>query len=144
MKKIKKNNKGFSLVELIVVILIMAIIAVALAPQVMKWVDKSKKATDAQNYDALVANCQLALIKDAAYTESKVASSSAILITIKQDKTYISTDNAIAGALDELDADWRSVKIKDKDHSGDYVIRIYDGAVHKGSDAERPEEVNND
>ena len=32
----KRNNKGFSLVELIVVILIMAVIAVALAPQVMK------------------------------------------------------------------------------------------------------------
>ena len=45
----KKNNKGFSLVELIVVILIMAIIAVALAPQVMKWVDKSKVSTDVNN-----------------------------------------------------------------------------------------------
>lgn len=45
----KKNNKGFSLVELIVVILIMAIIAVALAPQVMKWVDKSKVNTDINN-----------------------------------------------------------------------------------------------
>ena len=45
----KKNNKGFSLVELIVVILIMAIIAVALAPQVMKWVDRSKVNTDINN-----------------------------------------------------------------------------------------------
>lgn len=52
MKKLlarKKNNKGFSLVELIVVILIMAIIAVALAPQVMKWVGESSKSTDANN-----------------------------------------------------------------------------------------------
>ena len=32
MEKTKKNNKGFSLVELIVVVLIMAIIAVSLAP----------------------------------------------------------------------------------------------------------------
>lgn len=49
MKTLKKNNKGFSLVELIVVILIMAIIAVALAPQVMKWVDESKVSTDVNN-----------------------------------------------------------------------------------------------
>lgn len=49
MKTIKKNNKGFSLVELIVVILIMAIIAVALAPQVMKWVDESKISADNSN-----------------------------------------------------------------------------------------------
>lgn len=52
MKKLlakKRDNKGFSLVELIVVILIMAVIAVALAPQVMKWVGKSKESTDANN-----------------------------------------------------------------------------------------------
>lgn len=49
MKTLKKNNKGFSLVELIVVILIMAIIAVALAPQVMKWVDESKISADTNN-----------------------------------------------------------------------------------------------
>lgn len=49
MKTLKKNNKGFSLVELIVVILIMAIIAVALAPQVMKWVDESRVSADNSN-----------------------------------------------------------------------------------------------
>ena len=52
MKKLlakKRNNKGFSLVELIVVILIMAIIAVALAPQVMKWVGSSRDSTDDNN-----------------------------------------------------------------------------------------------
>lgn len=52
MKKVlakKKENKGFSLVELIVVVLIIAIIAVALAPQVMKWVDTSKKNVDSNN-----------------------------------------------------------------------------------------------
>lgn len=48
----KKNNKGFSLVELIVVVLIMGILAVALAPQVMKWVgraDESGKRNTAES-----------------------------------------------------------------------------------------------
>jgi len=60
MKKTKKNNKGFSLVELIVVILIMAILGVALAPQVMRWVNNSRMATDASNYDAAFDAAQIA------------------------------------------------------------------------------------
>ncbi|MDD5901664.1 MAG: type II secretion system protein [Lachnospiraceae bacterium] len=63
MKKLlnKKNNKGFSLVELIVVVLIMGIIAVALAPQVMKWVGTSKEKTDDSNAAALKSSVQTAL-----------------------------------------------------------------------------------
>lgn len=68
-----KNNKGFSLVELIVVVLIMAIIAVALAPQVMKWVNSSREATDVQSIDALVSACQLALTDKDHGTEGKGA-----------------------------------------------------------------------
>ena len=50
----KKNNKGFSLVELIVVVLILGILAVAVTPQVMNWIDKSKVAKD-KNYAGTVA-----------------------------------------------------------------------------------------
>ena len=57
----KKNNKGFSLVELIVVVLILGILAVAVSPQVMKWVDKSKISTDKDNANALKASVQTAL-----------------------------------------------------------------------------------
>lgn len=46
MKKSKKNNKGFSLVELIVVVLILGILAVAVTPQIMTWIDKSHVAKD--------------------------------------------------------------------------------------------------
>lgn len=42
----KKNNKGFTLVELIVVIAIMAILAVAVTPKLTQFLDKSKIATD--------------------------------------------------------------------------------------------------
>ena len=57
----KKNNKGFSLVELIVVVLIIGVIAVALAPQVMKWVGESKTNTDNNNAATLKSIVQAAL-----------------------------------------------------------------------------------
>ena len=41
-----KNNTGFSLVELIIVIAIMAILSAALAPQLMKYIEKSRQSTD--------------------------------------------------------------------------------------------------
>ena len=41
-----KQNKGFSLVELIIVIAIMAILAAAIAPALIRYIDKSRKSDD--------------------------------------------------------------------------------------------------
>ena len=49
----KMNNKGFSLVELIVVIAIMAVLVGVLAPQFIKYVEKSRESTDIQNADSV-------------------------------------------------------------------------------------------
>lgn len=73
MKKIKKNNKGFSLVELIVVVLIMAIIAVALAPQVMKWVGRSRISKDISVYEQVYSNLQTAVADENVWNEVKNA-----------------------------------------------------------------------
>lgn len=42
----KMNNKGFSLVELIIVIAIMAVLMGVLAPQLLKYVEDSRAQTD--------------------------------------------------------------------------------------------------
>ena len=49
----KMNNKGFSLVELIVVIAIMAVLVGVLAPQFIKYVEKSRQSTDLTNLDSI-------------------------------------------------------------------------------------------
>ena len=42
----KKNNKGFTLVELIVVLVILAILAAVLVPALLGYIDKAKKKKD--------------------------------------------------------------------------------------------------
>lgn len=58
----KMNNKGFSLVELIVVIAIMAVLVGVLAPQFIKYVESSRRSTDISN----AQNIQSAILADLA------------------------------------------------------------------------------
>ncbi len=64
MNKKQKSltNKGFSLVELIIVIAIMAVLVGALAPQYVKYLNKSKYASDVQIADALRQAIEVTLI----------------------------------------------------------------------------------
>ena len=55
----KTNNKGFSLVELIIVIAIMAVLVGILAPQFIKYVEKSRKSTDVKNVQEMVTAIQV-------------------------------------------------------------------------------------
>lgn len=58
--EMKMNNKGFSLVELIVVIAIMAILVGVLAPSVLGQIDKAKASKDKQAVDAVATACAIA------------------------------------------------------------------------------------
>ena len=67
--KLKLKNKGFSLVELIIVIAIIAILSAALAPQLMKYVAKSRKTVDEQNCKALERVMQTAISDEKVWSE---------------------------------------------------------------------------
>ena len=50
----KKNNKGFTLVELVIVVAILAILVGLLAPQYTKYIEKSRQSADVNNMEELV------------------------------------------------------------------------------------------
>ena len=60
LRERKKDNKGFTLVELVIVVAILAILVGILAPQYTKYVEKSRKAADAANLDNLVTGVKVA------------------------------------------------------------------------------------
>lgn len=84
MEKARKNNKGFSLVELIVVVLIIAIIAVALAPQVVKYVGKAKTSVE-NNNAATIKSAVQAAVAEYEGDNGKIADNVTISFTVKKD-----------------------------------------------------------
>ena len=65
----KKNNKGFSLIELIIAIAILIILTGLLAPQFMKYIEKSREAKDMQTLDSVYTAVQGTLADEVAYED---------------------------------------------------------------------------
>ena len=65
----KMNNKGFSLVELIIVIAIMAILAGAIAPALIRYIDKSRKSNDVSSGKTIKTAVETAMGTEDAYEQ---------------------------------------------------------------------------
>ena len=68
LNKKQKNNGGFSLVELIVVIAIMVVLVAVLAPVFTKYIENSRRSTDVQNANA-IAEAVLADVADGKFAK---------------------------------------------------------------------------
>ena len=104
MEKARKNNNGFSLVELIVVVLIIAIIAVALAPQVVKYVQKSRDNVALNNAATIKSAVQAAVAEYQGDTTST---------TYELTKEYTFTVAQSGSAIGGADKDNLPKKLKD-------------------------------
>lgn len=59
LNKFRKNNKGFTLVELIIVIAIIAVLSAVIAPQYIKYVENSRVGVDESYISEVAHNMEL-------------------------------------------------------------------------------------
>ncbi len=104
----KKNNKGFTLVELVIVIAILAILVGLLAPQYTKYVEKSRKSADASNMDEMVKAVQVY----AADAENEVPKVEKATIVLGDNVEVTDTTNTLTTALGEFCPDYKNMSKK--------------------------------
>lgn len=94
MKK-KMDNKGFSLVELIIVIAIMVILVAVLAPQYLRYVEKSRVATDTQTTVEFINVLQVA----AADPDAKLDNTKSYTVTSTANSDTITASSDLVTVL---------------------------------------------
>ena len=128
LKDRKKDNKGFTLVELVIVIAILAILVGLLAPQYTKYVEKSRKSADVNNMDELIKAVEVYEIDNA----SKTAISEKE-VTITMSKTAETTaltsgatanDTDVVAAFGEYVKNWKNVRLKSSWTNGTVTAKI--------------------
>ena len=83
----KTNNKGFSLVELIIVIAIMAVLIAVLAPQFLRYVERSRIARDNSAIGEIATSIKAGMADEAINTGVAAAGTA----------TYVATPAAAGG-----------------------------------------------
>lgn len=96
----KKNNKGFSLVELIIVIAIMAILAGAIAPALIRYIDKSRRSNDVTASKTIKTAIETALGNESVYEYLTTGSGDYSYVIIKPGVSTSYSSTTLGGDLD--------------------------------------------
>ena len=95
MERARKNKKGFTLVELIVVIVILAILAAILVPALLGWIDKAKQKQ-------IVVDCNIAVKSaQALYSEAYAQGKTAGQVTLDQIDTLADLKGKVKSSVDK-------------------------------------------
>lgn len=129
MKKQKSiGNKGFSLVELIIVIAIMAILIGVMAPQLMKYVERSRVSADVQVLDTVRTALMTAALDpavDSATLPGKVTEQPITGIT-KNDTNANHYNNYVLEILGDTTENVNK-QLKSKGYKGGSILYTMDG-----------------
>ena len=136
------KNKGFSLVELIIVIAIMAILAAAIAPALIRYIDKSRKADDVAAAETINTAVNAALANEDAYSEVANNMSGATILSATQGQAFNGTPTVFKGEINSS-VGGASPKMKyTKDSQTTWAVAISSNGkplVYKGTLELQPE-----
>ena len=99
-----KKNKGFSLVELIIVIAIMAILAAAIAPALIRYIDKSRKADDIAAAETVNTAVQTSMSNEDAYDKIMNSMHGEILAQAAEGAAFTPAATSIKPFTDEVNS----------------------------------------
>lgn len=116
LKDRKKDNKGFTLVELVIVVAILAILVGILAPQYTKYVEKSRKSADVANMDEIVKAVQVYEVD----RETSKDTADINGLTIALTSTGVTCqNNTVKTGIEEYVPDMEKIKVKSSQWTAD-------------------------
>lgn len=135
----KMNNNGFSLVELIIVIAIMAVLIAVLAPQYMKYVERGRNSTDRDNATAM-ASAMMVWGSETVIPDGETAFTAGTgTITVTATGTTVGGDRsaAVTSALKNAGLSATDTKCQSRTKFTQYVVTVTigtDGSVNVTND----------